>query len=106
MGEFREMKKEDLILRDYLALDRTALANRRTLLSYIRTALGFFGTGVAGVKLISDWPAIYHLCVILMFLSPIVLVVGFVQFILYARRYNAISSHAPAPNKKDSAPTK
>lgn len=37
-----------LILRDTLALDRTKLANQRTLLSYIRTGiyLGFTGMGI------------------------------------------------------------
>ncbi len=31
--------KEEITLRDYLALERTRLANTRTLLSYIRTSL-------------------------------------------------------------------
>ncbi|GAP67936.1 hypothetical protein BA6E_101382 [Bacteroidales bacterium 6E] len=30
--------REQIILRDYLALERTRLANERTLLSYIRTS--------------------------------------------------------------------
>ncbi len=42
-------KKEELTLRDYLAADRTALANERTLLSYARTALG---VALAGGSLI------------------------------------------------------
>ena len=36
-----------MILRDYLAVDRTILANERTLLSYIRTAMAFAGAGTA-----------------------------------------------------------
>ncbi|MEI6665082.1 MAG: DUF202 domain-containing protein [Chloroflexota bacterium] len=43
-GAFRA---EEMILRDYLAADRTILANERTLLSYIRTALASAGGGVA-----------------------------------------------------------
>ncbi len=31
--------KEEIILRDFLALERTRLANERTLLSYLRTAV-------------------------------------------------------------------
>lgn len=38
---------EELIVRDYLARQRTYLANDRTLLSYIRTALYFLVSGTA-----------------------------------------------------------
>jgi len=33
------MEEKKMILRDYLAIDRTKLANQRTLLSYMRTSL-------------------------------------------------------------------
>src|SRR3989344_653291 len=42
--------KEELILRDYLAADRTMLAVDRTFLSYIRTALYLFVAGVSLTK--------------------------------------------------------
>lgn len=45
-GPYARFKKEELLLRDYLALDRTVLANERTFLSYTRTALAFAGGGV------------------------------------------------------------
>ncbi len=38
---------EDLILRDHLAIDRTALANERTLLAYLRTAMGLAFIGLS-----------------------------------------------------------
>ncbi len=41
---------EELILRDFLALDRTALANERTLLAWVRTALAFFIAGATFIK--------------------------------------------------------
>ncbi|WP_432663143.1 DUF202 domain-containing protein [Wukongibacter baidiensis] len=40
----------DLILRDFLALDRTILANERTLLAWIRTALSVMVAGVGFIK--------------------------------------------------------
>jgi len=46
-GKFTE---EELILRDYLAIDRTVLANERTFLAYIRTALTLFVAGVSFVQ--------------------------------------------------------
>jgi len=44
----------DMILRDYLALDRTILANKRTLLAYARTFIGLIASGIGMVKLVSD----------------------------------------------------
>lgn len=38
--------KRDLILRDQLALDRTALANERTLLAYIRSTIALLAAGI------------------------------------------------------------
>ncbi len=45
---------EDPILRDHLALDRTQLANERTLLSYLRTALMLAVTGATAVKFVGQ----------------------------------------------------
>ncbi len=39
--------EQELIVRDYLARQRTSLANERTLLSYIRTSLYFLVSGTA-----------------------------------------------------------
>ena len=43
--------KEDIILRDYLALERTRLANERTLFAYIRTSLNLILAGIAFLQL-------------------------------------------------------
>lgn len=43
--------KEEIILRDYLALERTRLANERTLLSYIRSSLYLLLGGIAFLQL-------------------------------------------------------
>jgi putative membrane protein len=43
--------REDIILRDYLALERTKLANERTLLSYSRTSLYMLLGGIAFLQL-------------------------------------------------------
>ena len=42
--------KEDFLLRDNLATDRTILAVDRTLLAYVRTALTLFVAGVSFLK--------------------------------------------------------
>jgi putative membrane protein len=46
MGE-NNLTENELIVRDYLARQRTNLANDRTLLSYIRTSLYFLVSGTA-----------------------------------------------------------
>lgn len=53
MRTYKE-KHEDMILRDFLALDRTILANTRTLLAYMRTAIGLIAGGIGMVKLVAD----------------------------------------------------
>ncbi|MDD4605618.1 MAG: DUF202 domain-containing protein, partial [Dysgonamonadaceae bacterium] len=42
---------KEIILRDYLALERTRLANERTLFSYIRTALYLTLGGIAFMEM-------------------------------------------------------
>jgi len=50
---------QDLVLRDYLAVDRTILANERTFLSYMRTALALIAAGVTFIKLFDEvWIAV------------------------------------------------
>src|SRR5689334_8777101 len=43
-----------LILRDFLAIDRTILANERTLLGYIRTAVALFISGISLIKFLNE----------------------------------------------------
>jgi putative membrane protein len=50
---YHRFDDEELILRDYLATDRTVLANERTLLAYLRTALGGFVAGVSFIQFFS-----------------------------------------------------
>ena len=51
LGDRDFTNSEDLILRDHLALVRTRLANERTLLSYIRSALYLLIGGIALLQL-------------------------------------------------------
>ncbi|MCB0291761.1 MAG: DUF202 domain-containing protein [Calditrichaeota bacterium] len=48
-GFYNRYTKEQLILRDHLAVDRTVLANENTFLAYVRTALTFFVSGITFV---------------------------------------------------------
>jgi putative membrane protein len=43
---------EEMILRDYLALDRTKLANERTLLAYMRTVIGLVASAFGMIEIL------------------------------------------------------
>jgi putative membrane protein len=68
-------KHEEMILRDFLAADRTVLANERTFLSYIRTALAFAGGGIALIHFL-DIPGIDMAGIALIVVSILTLVWG------------------------------
>ncbi len=81
--EIRENKGLDtneLILRDYLSIARSKLANERTLLAYLRTGLMFFVSGLSLIKL-------FPTEVILLFLGYILIPVSLFTIILGAIRF-------------------
>lgn len=71
---------KDLVLREYLAIERTKLANERTLLTYIRTALYFL---VAGSTLghVIDTNFWHIMGTPLMILSVIIVALGVIRFL-------------------------
>ncbi len=72
---YNQFEKESLILRDYLATDRTDLAIDRTILSYVRTALTLLIAGLSFIKFFN----IFILTVfgwIFVFITPILLCIG------------------------------
>ncbi|MCH4198513.1 MAG: DUF202 domain-containing protein [Clostridium tyrobutyricum] len=46
-----KFNKDEMILRDFLAADRTILANERTLLAYIRTGVSLIAVAITLIKL-------------------------------------------------------
>jgi putative membrane protein len=50
---YADFEREEMILRDFLAADRTMLANERTFLSYTRTALAFVIGGASMIHFLS-----------------------------------------------------
>ncbi|MCT4618267.1 MAG: DUF202 domain-containing protein [Marinisporobacter sp.] len=50
MNKIYANDKEKMILRDFLATDRTILANERTALAYVRTALSIIVAGGSFIK--------------------------------------------------------
>ena len=75
-----ENNKEEMILRDFLAVDRTDLANERTLLAYMRTFIGLLVSGVGLIKFVDD-PLLVVIGYCLSVISPFVLVLGLYRFL-------------------------
>ncbi len=72
---------EEVILRDYLAIERTRLANERTLLSYIRSSLYLLLGSIAFFQL-KDFPNFKYLALISLVFSAIFFVIGVYRFTL------------------------
>jgi len=49
-----EKEHEQMILRDYLAVDRTMMTNETSFLSYIRTSLAMIAAGATMIKVFTD----------------------------------------------------
>lgn len=77
--------QEDIILRDYLALERTKLANERTLLSYIRSSLYLLIGGIALIQL-EGFESIHFLGYASLILTVLFLVIGVQRFYKLNRR--------------------
>lgn len=77
-------KKEELILRDKLAIDRTTLANERTLLSYFRSFVVILSSGAAILK-VELLEEIETLGLFLVIIAPVLLLIGIIRY-FYVRK--------------------
>lgn len=80
---------KDLILREKMALERTDMANDRTLLSFIRTGLYF---AIAGISINELLQISYGLALAIFFWAVALFVVG-VGFIKYKRQKGKMEGH-------------
>ncbi len=92
-SSYSRFSSEELILRDYLALDRTVLANERTLLSYVRTALAFAGGGVALIQFVESWIG-KGLGWVLVPVGAGTFLVGVIRYVQMRRRLNSVAKPA------------
>ncbi|MDO8687300.1 MAG: DUF202 domain-containing protein [Dehalococcoidales bacterium] len=83
-GFYIQFKKDDLILRDYLAADRTVLANERTFMSFIRTAIALAAAGGSLIHFFNS-TATTAGGIALIILAVATLAWGFQRFLYYRR---------------------
>ena len=72
---------EEIILRDYLAIERTRLANERTLLSYIKSSLYLLLGGITVLQL-KNYPDLKYLGITALIFSAIFFFIGIYRFTL------------------------
>lgn len=81
--------KDEMILRDFLATDRTILANERTFLAYLRTFISFFATGIGFIEFLEEG-FITYLGYTFIGISILVLIFGCMRYLKEKRRYDKI----------------
>lgn len=88
--------REKIILRDFLALERTSLANERTLFSYIRISIYLIIGGIAFLN-IEDLKPVFWTGYISFGLSVFLLVYGIIRYRVLRHRlqqfYRSIDFH-------------
>jgi len=77
--------REKIILRDFLALERTTLANERTLFSYIRTSLYLILGGIAFLKM-ESLANIQWLAYLSFGISALMIIYGLVRYFKLKRK--------------------
>ncbi len=78
-----------MILRDYLALDRTILANKRTILAYFRTFIGLVASGTGMIKLVAT-PVITVIGYVFIILAFPLMITGIIEFLRVSRSLSRI----------------
>jgi putative membrane protein len=93
--------KEEIILRDYLALERTRLANERTLLSYIRGAIYLLLGGITFLQL-EDFKDKLWIGLVSLILSMVLMLIGIIRF--YQLKHSLESKYFRSMNSNSTNP--
>ncbi len=90
--------QDQIILRDYLALERTKLANERTLLAYSRTSLYMLLGGIAFLQL-EDFSNIIWVGYLAIGMSIVLIIVGIYRYFLIKYRLKNYYSNDKEPDE-------
>ena len=96
---YSDFERDEMILRDFLAADRTMLANERTFLSYTRTALAFVIGGASMIHFLNGAFADVGGGVLIVF-GAISLVVGVQRYRWFRKRISLLSRPPTDPETR------
>ncbi len=93
---FKPRVINEKLLREHLALERTKLANERTLLSYIRSSLYLLIGGIALLQL-ESYGNLHWLGYISLFLCLVFIIIGFSRYVALEKKLKNLL----LPNNED-----
>ena len=88
--------KEEVILRDYLALERTKLANERTLFAYIRTSLYLIIAGITMIQL-RELGSLEWIGIVSLIISFLIFIFGLWRYLKLKHQLKSYYSNNKAP---------
>ncbi|NMM48135.1 DUF202 domain-containing protein [Marinigracilibium pacificum] len=85
--------REKIILRDFLALERTTLANERTFFAYIRTGLYLTIAGI-GILKIENLETLKWMAYLLFGISAVLITFGFLRYAVLQKKLSRFYDRA------------
>ena len=85
---YQEFLVKQLILRDYLSIERTILANESTFLAYIRTSLTISVVGVTLFQLSQSNEAFQYIGIVLALSGVYIFLAGSVRTVIMRKKIN------------------
>lgn len=94
-----------MILRDHLALGRTVLANERTLMAYLRTAIALAITGLLLIRFSQETGVAFNWTIgwIMLGMSVVVALFGIWRFMMVRNQLALIFKEVPVPDKPEAS---
>ncbi|TDN90464.1 putative membrane protein [Salegentibacter sp. 24] len=93
---FKSRIIDEELIREHLALERTKLANERTLLSYIRASLYLLIGGIALIQ-VKEYPNLVWVGYVALFICVLFILVGISRYVVLDRKLNKLLE----PDKED-----
>ena len=101
---FTGRKIDETLIREHLALERTKLANERTLLSYTQAALYFLLGGLALVQL-KEYEEMHYIGYLALVFSVLFVTVGIWRFLVLRNKMkNLLRGNIEVPPGEESPP--
>lgn len=86
---FKSRIIDEELIREHLALERTKLANERTLLSYIRASLYLLIGGIALIQ-VKEYPNLHWVGYVALFICVLFILVGISRYVVLDRKLNKL----------------